>query len=108
MPAPRVNPFFHPSSLPFQAPPFDRIEDEDYQVALEEGMTREMDEVRAIAANPDRPTFANTIEALEQAGSILRRVSWVFHEIAESSSNPTLRRIDAEEAPRLAAHQDAI
>src|SRR4051812_11881906 len=104
----RINPFFEPSPLPFQAPPFDRNQDEDYQVALEEGMARELDEVRAIAANPEPPTFANTIEALERAGSLLRRVSSVFHEIADSTSTPSLRRIDAEEAPKLAAHEDAI
>src|SRR5215831_6795796 len=104
----RPNPFFDPSPLPFQAPPFDQIQDDDYKAALEEGMTREREEVASIANGSDAPTFRNTVEALERSGQLLRRVSQVFHEIADSNSTPRLREIDAEAAPRLAAHHDAI
>jgi peptidyl-dipeptidase Dcp len=104
----RQNPLFEASPLPYQAPPFDLIEDEDYQVALGEGMARQRMEVEAIASSADDPTFANTIEALERAGTLLARVSSIFAEIAHSNANATLQRIEAEEAPRLAAHHDAI
>jgi hypothetical protein len=62
------NPFYAPSALPFQAPPFDKIKDADYQPALEAGMAQQLTEVQAIADNPDAPTFENTIVALEKTG----------------------------------------
>ena len=68
------NPFFAPSTLPFQAPPFDKIKDEDYQPAIEAGMAEELKEVQAIADNPAPPTFENTIVAMEKSGQLLRRV----------------------------------
>ena len=64
-----TNPFAQPSTLPYQAPPFDRIQVSDYQPAIEEGMKRQLAEVAAIADNPERPTFANTIEAMERSVS---------------------------------------
>jgi peptidyl-dipeptidase Dcp len=56
-----ANPFFQPSTLPYQAPPFDRIQDSHYQPALEEGMKQQLAEIAAIADNTESPTFANTI-----------------------------------------------
>src|SRR5919206_146626 len=69
------NPFFTESTLPFQAPPFDKIKDSDYQPAIEEGMKRQLAEVQIIANKADAPTFANTIEAMERSGALLTRVS---------------------------------
>ena len=63
------NPFFAPSPLPFQAPPFDRIKDTDYAPAFEEGMKQQIAEVDAIANDPAPPTFENTIVALEKTGA---------------------------------------
>src|SRR3954453_3196727 len=83
------NPFFEKSNLPFEAPPFDRIKDSDYQPAIEEGMTRELAEIQAIVNNPDAPTFANTIEAMEKTGALLRRVQRVFGGMTQSNTNPT-------------------
>ena len=68
------NPFYSPSSLPFQAPPFDKIKDADYQPAIEAGMAEQMKEVEAIANNPAAPTFDNTIVAMEKSGQLLNRV----------------------------------
>jgi peptidyl-dipeptidase Dcp len=102
------NPFAQPSPLPFQAPPFDKIKDNDYQPAIEEGMTRELAEVESIANDPNAPTFDNTIEALERRGELLRRVQSVFSGMVSSNTNPTIQRVQSEEAPKLAAHRDAI
>lgn len=102
------NPFFEKSSLPFEAPPFDRIKDSDFQPAIEEGMTRELAEIQTIANNPDAPTFANTIEAMERTGDVLRRVQRVFGGLTQSNTNPTLQKIQSAVAPKLAAHRDAI
>jgi peptidyl-dipeptidase Dcp len=105
---PPENPFFRPSPLPFQAPPFDRIKDTDYQPAIEEGMKRQLAEIEAIANNPDPPTFANTMEAMESSGQLLTRAAKVFFALAQANTNDTLQKVRAEEAPKLAAHQDAI
>jgi peptidyl-dipeptidase Dcp len=105
---PAANPFFEKSPLPFQAPPFDRIKDSDYQPAIEEGMKRELAEVQTIANNPEAPTFANTIEAMERFGDLLRRVQRVFSGMTSANTNPTLQKIQSALAPKQAAHRDAI
>jgi len=102
------NPFLTPSTLPYQAPPFDRIKDADFQPAIEEGMKRQLSEVETIANSSDAPTFANTIEAMERSGDLLRRVQRVFGGLTQSNTNPTLQKVQSEEAPKLAAHRDAI
>ncbi|PYQ27699.1 MAG: dipeptidyl carboxypeptidase II [Acidobacteria bacterium] len=106
--AKRTNPFFNRSSLQYQAPPFDRIRDSDYAPALEEGMKRQLAEIDAIANSPDAPTFANTIEALERSGELLTRVSKVFSNLAQSNTNEVLQKVERDEGPKLAAHNDAI
>jgi peptidyl-dipeptidase Dcp len=102
------NPFFSASPLPFQAPPFDKIQDGDYTPAMEEGMKRQIVEIEAIADNPEAPTFANTIDAMERSGEVLTRAGKVFFNLAQSNTNETLQKIRAEEAPKLAAHQTTI
>ena len=102
------NPFFAPSSLPFQAPPFDKIRDEDYQPAIEAGMAEELKEVQAIADNPAPPTFENTIVAMEKSGRLLRRARAAFFAVAAANTNPALQKVRSIEAPKLAAHRDAI
>jgi peptidyl-dipeptidase Dcp len=103
-----ANPFFAASTLQYQAPPFDKITDSDFQPAIEEGMKRQLVEVEKIADSSDAPTFANTIVAMERSGALLTRVSKVFFALAQANTNPTLQKIQQDEAPRLAAHQDAI
>jgi peptidyl-dipeptidase Dcp len=106
--APSSNPFFAASTLPLQAPAFDRIKDSDYQPALEEGMKQRLAEVEAIANDPAPPTFANTIEAMERSGQLLTRVARVFGAMTASNTNDTLQKIDADTSPKLAANRDAI
>ena len=102
------NPFYAPSALPFQAPPFDKIEDSDFQPAIEAGMAQQLREVRAIADNPDLPTFENTLIALEKSGRLLDRVSSVFDAVTGANTDPALQKVQETEAPKLAAHNDAI
>lgn len=102
------NPFLTASSLPFQAPPFDIIKDSDYQPAIEEGMKQHLVEIEAIANNPESPTFANTIVPMERSGELLTRAAKVFFNLTQSNTNDTLDKINGVEAPKLAAHQDAV
>jgi peptidyl-dipeptidase Dcp len=102
------NPFYARSTLPFQAPPFNKIKDSDYQPAIEAGMAQQLKEVEAIADNPQPATFENTLVALEKSGQLLDRVTQVFNGITGANTNPTLQKVQETEAPKLAAHQDAI
>lgn len=102
------NPFYAPSTLPFQAPPFDKIKDEDYQPAIEAGMAEELYEIRAIADNPAPPTFENTLVAMQKTGRLLRRAMATFAAVNDANTNPVLQKIQEDEAPKLAAHFDAI
>lgn len=103
-----TNPLLTPSTLPFQAPPFDLIKDSDYLPAFDVGMQEHLAEVRKIADNPEPPTFANTFEALERSGETLDRVSRIFFGLVQADTNPQREQILEEIAPRLAAHEDEI
>jgi peptidyl-dipeptidase Dcp len=102
------NPFYAPSTLPFHAPPFDKIKDEDYQPAIEAGMAEELTQIRAIADNPAPPTYENTLVAMEKTGQLLQRALAAFGGVTAANTNPALQKVQADEAPKLAAHQDAI
>jgi len=102
------NPFAAASPLFDQAPPFDRIHDADYQPAMDEGMRRQIAEIAAIAADTAAPTFDNTIVAMEKSGTLLHRVGKVFNALASANTDDTIQRVQEAEAPRLAAHSDAI
>lgn len=105
---PSSNPFSSISTLPFQAPLFDKIKDADYKPALEEGIKQQQKEVEAIANNTAAPTFENTLVALEKTGQLLTRVNNVFNAVTGANTNDTLQALQEEIAPKLAANQDAI
>src|SRR6266568_6109929 len=75
------NPFAAQSALPFQAPPFDRIKDSDYQPALEAGMKEQIGEIEAIANQSRAASFDNTIVPMERSGGLLTRVSKAFNAV---------------------------
>ncbi len=102
------NPFFAPSNLPFQAPPFDKIKDEDYEPAIEAGMAQQLAEMQAIAENPAAPTFDNTFVAMEKSGLLLDRAMAAFSAVTGANTNSLLQKTRATLAPKLAAHSDAI
>ncbi|TNC19615.1 M3 family metallopeptidase [Amycolatopsis alkalitolerans] len=102
------NPFAKPSELPYGLPPFDRIGEEHYAPAFEAGLAGHAAEVEAIAANPGPATFDNTVVALERSGRLLSRVASVFFNLTSSDTNPVLQDLQAQIAPKLAAHHDAI
>jgi peptidyl-dipeptidase Dcp len=102
------NPFYAPSTLPFHAPQFDKIKDEDYQPAIEAGMAAELSEIQAIADNPEPPTFENTLVAMEKTGQLLQRARAAFGAVTSANTNPVLQKVRSEMAPRQAAHHDAI
>jgi len=102
------NPFYAESTLPFQAPPFDKIKDSDYQPAIEAGMAKQREEMKTIAENPAAPSFENTIVAMEKTGRLFDRTMSAFNAVTSANLNPELQKVQEIEAPKLAAHSDAI
>ena len=107
-PAAAANPFFAEWTTPFGVPPFAEIRVEHYLPAFKEGIARTRAEVAAIAKNPQPPTFANTVAALDGAGEFLDRVEAVFYGQLSAESSPGLQAVAKEAAPRLAALNDDI
>ena len=104
----RGNPLLVASTLPFSLPPFDQIQDADFEPAFAVGMAEQAAEVQAIATDPAAPTFENTVVALERTGATLTRVAKVFFNLNASNTTDALQALDEKEAPLLSAHNDAI
>ncbi|MEQ9405394.1 MAG: M3 family metallopeptidase [Cyclobacteriaceae bacterium] len=102
------NPFYQEYDTPYGVPPFEKIKDEHYMQAFEDGMTQQMEEVEAIANNPEPPTFENTIEAFEQSGDLLNKVSNVFFNLSSANTNDSIIGLSRVVSPLLSAHGDNI
>ncbi|MBB3050917.1 peptidyl-dipeptidase Dcp [Prauserella isguenensis] len=102
------NPLLAPSDLPYGLPPFDRIADEHFLPAFETAFAEHRAEIAAIVADPEPPTFENTIVALECSGQLLHRVSQVLFTLTAADATDERRTVQTEVAPRLAAHSDAV
>jgi len=102
------NPFFQPYGTPFNVPPFDRIKNEHFLPAIEEGIRREEAEVGAIINNRKKATFENTIAALDHTGIFLSEVNAVFSALQGAYTNKDLQALARTTAPMLAAHRDNI
>jgi peptidyl-dipeptidase Dcp len=96
------------TGLPYNAPDFNWIKQDQFKPAIEEGMKRQLAEVEAIVTNTEAPTFANTIEALEKSGQLLSRASSVMYCLVSAHTNEELQKLRAELSPKLSAHSDAI
>ena len=101
------NPFFEPLA-PNGLPDFDRIEMSHYREAFEQGIAQQEQEIAAITGNSDAADFANTIEALERSGALLRRVGDVFWNLTSSDTNDELQALELEMSATLAAHGSRI
>ena len=106
--APPANPLLVESTLPLHFPRFDQIRDGDFLPAFEQGIAEHRREIEAIAANPDKPTFDNTIVAMERSGRTLSRVESIFSNLASSNTDPALQNVQRQMAPKFAAHRDEV
>lgn len=105
---PTPNPFFSPYNTPFGVPAFDKIKPEHFEPAIDEGMKQQDAEIVAIVGKTQAPTFANTIEALEASGDLLRRVNTVFANLNSANTSDELQKIAQTVAPKLSKHSDDI
>lgn len=95
------NPFFTEYTTPFQTPPFDKIKNEHYLPAFYEGIKIKRAEIDAVINNPDKPTFDNTIAAIEKSGELLKKVSRVFSNISGSNGDDETQKIAETITPEL-------
>ena len=102
------NPFFSEFDTPYGVPPFDKIKTEHYMPAFIEGMRQDSLDIEAIVNNPEPPTFENTIEALENSGAMLERVSSVFFNLYSADTNDDMDAIAEKVSPLLSDHSDNI
>ncbi|MGI8819470.1 MAG: M3 family metallopeptidase [Chthoniobacterales bacterium] len=103
-----ANPLLVESTLPYQMPPFDKIKNEHYAPAFTAALAEQLQEIEAIANNPEPATFENTLVAMERSGRTLTRVNNIFGNLAGAHTNPEIQKVETDIAPKLAAHQDAI
>ncbi|HEU4496367.1 MAG TPA: M3 family metallopeptidase [Flavobacterium sp.] len=103
-----MNPFFQAYDTPFEVPPFHLIKNEHFKPAILEGIKRHEAEIEAIAENPEKPTFENTVLAMENAGELLANANIVFSNLNNAHTNDELQKIAKEVSPNLAAHNDNI
>jgi len=104
------NPFMDYQSwtTPHGTYPFNEIKMEHYLPAFEEGIKQSLQEIDAIVANPEAPTFANTIEALENGGKLLSKVASCFYNLASAETNDEMQALEVELSPMLTEYQTSI
>lgn len=103
-----VNPFFAPFLTPEATPPFSQISDRHYREAIERGIALADEEIKAIAENPEPPTFANTIEALEASGADLDRVLSVFYPLLSARATDAMMQTSVDMAGPLSHHSTSV
>lgn len=103
-----ANPFFQPSDAPHGTMRFDLLRTEHFRPALVEGMAREKKEIEDIANNPAKPTFDNTIAAMEKTGDLLERTTTVMYNLLSAETNDELEALAQEMSPMLSEHSSDI
>ncbi|MGF1527922.1 MAG: M3 family metallopeptidase [Candidatus Competibacterales bacterium] len=103
-----TNPLLSPWTTPFGVPPFAGITPDHFPVAFDKALAEHRGEIDAIAADPNPPTVANTLDTLERSGSALERVSSVFWHLAGAHTNDDLQALERALAPQMADHFSAI
>ena len=104
----RNNPFLEEWNTPYGIPPFDEIQLSDYIPAVTAGIEQQKKELDAILANPDAPTFDNTVAAYEYSGEILTKVSLVLFNLQETEGNEEMDKVVEEATALMTAHEDEM
>lgn len=102
------NPFFEEWTTPYGVPPFDRIRAYHYEPAFERAMSLHDEQIEAITAETDEPTFANTLAVYDASGRMLDDVSNIFSMLCAADTSERMQEIEERMMPRLAAHYDKI
>lgn len=103
-----MNPFFETYTTPYQVPPFHLIKNKHFKPAILEGIKKQEAEINAIVSNKEKPTFDNTVLAMENSGKLLSKVNTVFYNLNSANTNEEIQAIAKELASKLSAHNDNI
>ena len=103
-----TNPFFETWDTPFGAPPFGQIKTEHFMPAFDKAFADHKAEIDAITNADIDPTFENTLEQMELAGSALSRVAYVFFNLTNTESNDEMQALQSKLSPRLTRHNNEI
>lgn len=103
-----LNPAIADWSGPYGLPEFGRIDDADFEAAFAAALPAHLEDIDAIAANPEPPSFENTIVALEAAGALLTKVSGIFWNLTGANTNETLQALERDLSPKLSRHFSGI
>lgn len=104
----QTNPFILPYKTPHHTAPFREISITDIGQGIREGMRAEREEIRSIAENPEKPTFENTIVALEQSGAMLERATTLMYNLLSAETCKELDELANESSPALSEHNSNI
>ena len=102
------NPLLAAWTTPFGVPPFASVTPEHFRPAFEAGLAEHRAQIAAITGNGEAASFANTVDAFELAGRLLRRTSLVFYNLTGAETSDALQAIEREIAPVLSRHGSAI
>lgn len=102
------NPFFKAYSTPFQVPPFNEIKLEHFLPAINQGIEDHLAEIKTITSNAEAPNFENTIQAFDQSGLLLNRVSLTFDNLNSANTNDEMQALAREITPKISTHRDNI
>jgi peptidyl-dipeptidase Dcp len=102
------NPLLQAWTAPFGLAPFERLRAEHFEPAFDRAMGEQRAELDALAAQPQPPSFDNTIAAFDASGRLLARLDGVFHNLCASETSPELQAVQRRLAQPLAAHNNAV
>jgi peptidyl-dipeptidase Dcp len=102
------NPLLMKSNLPFGAPDFSKIQEENYLPALESGIEQERQEIKKIVENKAKPTFENTVLAYEKCGVLLDRVSSIFFCLTSADKTPGIAQTEKKVMPLLTQFENEV
>ena len=103
-----MNPFLSTYKTPFETIPFSKIKNEHYLPALKKGIEIAQSEIQQITSNPEKPSFENTIEAMEKSGEIINKVTSAFFNLNSADTNDEMQLIAQEISPLLTAHGNDV
>ena len=103
-----TNPFFTEFKTQFGVPPFDKIKVTDYEPAINKGIAEQNSLIQKIINNKQKPSFANTILALDESSPMLNRVTTVYYNMTDADTNDQLVALSERMDPLLTAHNDNI
>ena len=102
------NPLLQPWDTPWGLPPFEATRAEHFEPAFDVALQQHLAEIDAISADPQAPSFDNTIAAMDRSAHLLRRIEGLFYNLTSSETSPALQAVERRMAPRLAAHGSAV